>query len=319
MDAVERLSNESPTYALDVLTLVESIVEDPEVILRMQVDKLKTQKLQELKAAGVEYEERMQELDKVEHPKPNLEFLLDSFSLFSKDHPWVSREVLKPKSIAREMLESLQSFSGYVKEYGLSRSEGLLLRYLSEVYKTLQQTIPELARTPEVDEVIEYLGTLVRGVDSSLIDEWERLRNPSYVPKESAAEEEGGADDITRNTRLFTALVRNHLFSMLRALQDGDYETILDLVEDGELTPDAPSLERAVRPLFDEGHSIQLDADGRSPRNTVIEPIGDYWQVTQNILVEGEVSEYTIRGRVDLVRSARERRPVLLLDHVGAG
>jgi hypothetical protein len=319
VDAVERLSTESPTYALDVLTLVESIVEDPEVILRMQVDKLKTQKLLELKAAGVEYEERMQELDKVEHPKPNLEFLLDSFSAFSKDHPWVSREVLKPKSIAREMLESLQSFSGYVKEYGLSRSEGLLLRYLSEVYKTLQQTIPELARTPEVDEVIEYLGTLVRGVDSSLIDEWERLRNPTYVPKDRADDEEGAADDITRNTRLFTALVRNHLFSMLRALQERDYETILDLVEPGDLLPDAPSLERAVRPLFDEGLAIQLDADGRSPRNTVVEPAGDVWHVTQNILVDGEVSEYTIRGRVDLVRSARERRPVFLIDHVGVG
>jgi superfamily II RNA helicase len=319
VDAVERLSTESPTYALDVLTLVESIVEDPEVILRMQVDKLKTQKLLELKAAGVEYEERMQELDKVEHPKPNLEFLLDSFSTFSKDHPWVSREVLKPKSIAREMLEGLQSFSGYVKEYGLSRSEGLLLRYLSEVYKTLQQTIPELSRTPEVDEVIEYLGTLVRGVDSSLIDEWERLRNPTYVPKESATDEESAADDITRNTRLFTALVRNHLFSMLRALQERDYETILDLVEAGDLLPDAPSLERAIRPLFDEGLAIQLDADGRSPRNTVVEPVGDVWHVTQNILVDGEVSEYTIRGRIDLVRSARERRPVFLIDHVGAG
>jgi superfamily II RNA helicase len=320
VDAVERLSPESPTYALDVLTLVESIVEDPEVILRMQVDKLKTQKLLELKAAGVEYEERMQELDKIEHPKPNLEFLLDSFAAFSKDHPWVSREVLRPKSIAREMLESLQSFSGYVKEYGLSRSEGLLLRYLSEVYKTLQQTIPELSRTPELEEVIEYLGTLVRGVDSSLIDEWERLRDPTYVPKESAAEDEGAADDITKNTRLFTALVRNLLFSMLRAFQERDYETILDLVEPGDLVPDAPSLEHAMRPLFDEGLSIQLDAEARSPRNTVIEPgrSGEVWHVTQNILVDGEVSEYTIRGRVDLVRSGRERRPVFLLDHVGA-
>ena len=90
-------------------------------------------------------------------------------------------------------------------------------------------------------------------------------------------------------------------------------------MEDGELAPDAAGLERAIRPLFDEGHAIQLDADGRSPRNTVIEPAGDAWQVTQNILVNGEVSEYTVRGRVDLVRSARERRPVFLLDHVGAG
>src|SRR6202012_451677 len=105
-------------------------------------DKLKGQKVAELKAAGVEYEERMAELEKVEHPNPNLEFLNESFAAFAHDHPWVAREVLKPKSIAREMLESLQSFSGYIKEYGLTRSEGLLLRYLSEVYKTLSQSIP---------------------------------------------------------------------------------------------------------------------------------------------------------------------------------
>lgn len=318
VDAVERLSQESPTYALDVLTLVEAIIEDPEFILRQQVDKLKTQKLQELKAAGVEYEARMEELEKIEPPKPNLEFLLDSFALFSKDHPWVSREVLRPKSVAREMIENLYSFSGYVKEYGLARSEGLLLRYLSEVYKTLEQTIPELARTPELEEVIYYLGTLVRGVDSSLLDEWERLRNPNYVPSESGALDESPVDDITKNTRLFTALVRNHLFSILRAFQSRDYESVLDFVEEGEIAPDALLLERAMRPLFEEGHSIQLDAEARSPRNTTIEPDGDYWYVTQNILVDGEVSEYTVRGRIDLLRSAEARRPVFLLDQVGA-
>src|SRR6187549_989924 len=171
VDAVERLDRESPSYALDVLTLVESICEDPDVVLRQQVDKLKGQKVGELKAAGVEYEERMAELEKVEHPKPNVEFMTSSFAAFASDHPWVVREALKPKSIARQMVEMLQPFGAYVKEYGLARSEGLLLRYLSEVYKTLRQSIPEPARTPELDDATAYLGSLVRSVDSSLLDE----------------------------------------------------------------------------------------------------------------------------------------------------
>jgi hypothetical protein len=317
VDAVERLSPESPSYAFDVLTLVEAVVENPDVILRMQVDKLKTHKLAELKAAGVEYDERMAELDKIEHPQPNVEFLRDSFALFSKDHPWVSGEALKPKSVAREMLENLQSFSGYVKEYGLMRSEGLLLRYLSEVYKTLGQTIPELSRTPEVEEMLGYLRSLVRGVDSSLLDEWERLRNPSYVAPERAPEAES-ADDITRNTRLFTALIRNLLFSLLRALAQRDYDSVLDLCELGEFPASAGDVERAIFPLFDEGAGIQLDAAARSPQNTTIQAGPEFWQVTQNIVVSDEISEYTVRGRVDLARSAAERRPVFLLDHVGA-
>jgi superfamily II RNA helicase len=317
VDAVERLARESPSYALDVLTLVEAIVEDPEVILRAQVDKLKGQKVAELKAAGVEYEERMLELDKVEHPKPNLEFLNESFAAFAGEHPWVSREVLKPKSIAREMLESLQSFSGYIKEYGLARSEGLLLRYLTEVYKTLVQSIPELARSAELEELIETLGVLVRGVDSSLLDEWERLKNPAYVPSETA-EIEPARDDITQNTRVFTALIRNLLFSILRALQDRDYDTVLDLAEAGLSPLSAADLERAMRPFFEEGSAIQLDAQGRSPQNTQVSQGAEYWEVNQAILVNDEISEYAVRGRIDIARSAAERRPVFLLDQVGA-
>jgi len=317
VDAVERLDPESPSYALDVLGLVEAIVEDPDVILRAQVDKLKGQKVAELKAAGVEYEERMIELDKVEHPKPNAEFLYESFAAFEKEHPWVSREVLRPKSIAREMLESLQSFSGYIKEYGLSRSEGVLLRYLSEVYKTLIQSIPELARTPELEELIETLGTLVRGVDSSLLDEWERLKNPDFVSA-FTDEVEIARDDITQNTRVFTALIRNLLFSILRALQDRDYETVLDLAELGTFSGGPAEIERAIRPLFEEGFRIQLDAQGRSPTNTEITKMEPFWLVSQAILINDEVSEYSVRGRIDLVRSAAERRPVFLLDHVGA-
>jgi superfamily II RNA helicase len=319
VDAVERLDRDSPSYALDVVTLAESICEDPEVVLRQQVDKLKGEKVAELKAAGVEYEERMAELEKIEHPKPNAEFLYGAFEAFAKDHPWVSREVLKPKSVAREMIENLHSFSGYIKEYGLSRSEGLLLRYLSEVYKTLMQTLPTLSRTEELDDIIVHLGTLVRGVDSSLLDEWERLRDPSYTPVASGDEHvEAPRQDITTDARRFTALIRNLMFGILRAIEYGDYETIADLAEPGELDLAIPELQRRIKPFYQGNEHIQLDANARNPINLRVDVDTDYWTVTQAILAGDEITEYSLRGRIDLARSRSERRPVLLLDHLGA-
>ena len=319
VDAVERLDREGPSYALDVLTLVESICEDPDVVLRQQVDKLKGQKVAELKAAGVEYDERMAELEKIEHPKPNAEFLYGAFEAFSKEHPWVAREVLKPKSIAREMMENLHSFSGYIKEYGLSRSEGLLLRYLSEVYKTLNQTIPTLARTEQVDDIILYLGTLIRGVDSSLLDEWERLRYSAYQAAASADEPvDAKVEDITTDARRFTALIRNLMFGLLRAIEAGDYETVADLAEPGQLELVVTDLQARIKPFYQEHEHIQLDANARSPKNLTVEQGPEFWTVSQAILVGDEITEYSVRGRIDLARSRAERRPVLLFDHLGA-
>ncbi|MGC4093926.1 MAG: DUF3516 domain-containing protein [Polyangiaceae bacterium] len=312
VDAVERLDKESDSYALDVLTLVEAIIEDPEVVLARQVDKLKGEKVAELKAAGVEYDDRMAELEKVEHPKPNLEFLQESFGLFAKDHPWVSRESLRPKSVAREIVESFYSFSGYIKDYGLARSEGTLLRYLSDVYKTLLQTVPEGARTPELEDLIVSFGALVRGVDSSLLDEWERLRDPSRA----RASDVELLEEPALSPRTLTAMLRNLMFSFLRAIRMRDFESALDLVEASD-NPYAPSdLERAAQPLYAEAE-FQLDQAARAPQNTQIERDSEFWHVTQNILIEGEISEYVVRGRLDVERSMQERRAVLILDHFG--
>jgi superfamily II RNA helicase len=287
--------------------------------LRQQVDKLKGQKVAELKAAGVEYDDRMAELEKVEHPKPNLEFLQNAFEAFAKEHPWVAREVLKPKSVAREIVENLHSFSGYIKEYGLSRSEGLLLRYLSEVYKTLNQTIPELARTEELDDIILQLGTLIRGVDSSLLDEWERLRDPAYQPAVQADEAAHVVvENITTDARRFTALIRNLMFGILRAIEYGDYETVSDLAEPGQLELLVPELQRRIKPFYTDNEHIQLDANARNPENLTVEIGADFWKVSQAILANDEVTEYSLRGRIDIARSITERRPVFLLDHLGA-
>jgi hypothetical protein len=252
--------------------------------------------------------------------------LYGAFEAFAKDHPWVAREVLKPKSVAREIVEHLHSFSGYIKEYGLSRSEGLLLRYLSEVYKTLVQTIPELSRTQELDDIILQLGTLVRAVDSSLLDEWERLRDRELVGRvdvdaaaaTSDAASEPARQDITSDARRFTALIRNLMFGLLRAIEYGDYETIPDLVEAGELELAVPELQGRIKPFYQEHEHIQLDANARNPLHLSVTMGPEFWVVRQAILAEDEVSPYSLRGRVDLARSRAERRPVVLLDHLGS-
>ena len=174
------LDPDAETRTLDLLTLVESILENPAAILRRQLNKLKDEAVAEMKAAGVEYEERMAELEKLEHPKPLADFVYATFNDFADRHPWVGEENVRPKSIAREMFETYLSFADYVREYGLERMEGLLLRHLSSVYKVLRQTVPDGMKTDEVVEMELYLRDLVRRVDSSLLEEWERMRDPDF-------------------------------------------------------------------------------------------------------------------------------------------
>ena len=176
IDTLNLLDPMSETYALDVLTLVESILESPDLVLRKQLDRVKTERMREMKEAGMEYEERMEELEKCEYPKPLREFIYTTFNEFSDRHPWVGTENIRPKSVAREMYETFQSFAEYVRDYELQRAEGLLLRYLSDVYRALIQTVPQSARNDELDVITEYFASIVRSVDSSLIDEWERIR-----------------------------------------------------------------------------------------------------------------------------------------------
>ncbi len=176
LETLPQLDPEDGDYALNVLSLVEAIVEDPGAVLRKQVDKLKGELVAELKAEGVEYEERMERLMEVEHPKPGKEFIYTTYNEFVVKHPWARDAGVRPKSVAREMVERHESFEDYVKRYGLERSEGVLLRYLSEVYKVLEQTVPPALRNDEIDAAAELLESTVRGVDSSLLDEWRNLR-----------------------------------------------------------------------------------------------------------------------------------------------
>ena len=175
VEALGVLDPDDEGYPSDVLSVIESVLENPRPVIAAQIERLRSDLLGELKAQGVPYEERMERLAAVEHPKPLREFLYGSFDIFRQHHPWVEGDNVRPKSIAREMHERAMNFGEYVNHYGLKRSEGLLLRYLSDAYRALVQNVPAERRTPPLDELTGWLGALVRGVDSSLLDEWERL------------------------------------------------------------------------------------------------------------------------------------------------
>jgi hypothetical protein len=324
LDVIPVLDRESDTYALDVLTFVESILEDPEAILRRQLDKLKTEKVAELKAAGVEYDDRMAELEKLEYPKPNRELVYGTFNEFARKHPWVKTENIRPKSIAREMVESVMSFTEYVREYGLERIEGTLLRYLSDVYKTLVQTVPAWAKDERVDEIIVTFGAVVRQVDSSLLDEWERLRNPHELFEPTPEREElepAGSLDVTKDEKAFTVLVRNEIFRLVRALSRRDWAEAARIVarspelEGGE----SIRIEQALAPFFAAHRSLRVDPEARSPKHTTIERASGAadWRVRQVLLDSEEDNDWFFDVTIDLGRSREAARPILTLERIG--
>ncbi|MYJ35570.1 MAG: DUF3516 domain-containing protein [Acidimicrobiaceae bacterium] len=177
VEAISVLDPEAPDYHLQALSVAESVLEDPLAVLLAQRDAARDELMTRMKEEGVEYEERMARLAEVTWPKPEAEFIEPAFDTFARHHPWVGHLRPSPKSVVRDMVEHADTFNQYVSRYGLKRSEGLVLRYLTDCYKALVQTVPAAAVDDRLAEVSEWLGELVREVDSSLLDEWERLRS----------------------------------------------------------------------------------------------------------------------------------------------
>jgi hypothetical protein len=328
LDTLHLLDVQAPDYAMDLLTLVESILENPELILRKQLDRLKGKKVAEMKMAGIEYEQRMVELEKLEYPKPLRDFVYETFNAFTDRHPWVGQEAIRPKSIAREMFEEYRTFADYIREYELQRAEGLLLRHLNSVYKVLAQTVPDGAKTEEVREMELYLGAMLRQVDSSLLEEWERMRNPAYQATETEAPKLPGEDDPVRNTKAFTAAIRNRVFVFLRCLVAADWEGAFDLLledafepRDGEGEPwSAGRLKSTFEAFLGERGALRLDPEGRNARHTYVVPdeAGRTWRV-QQMLVDAEgLNDWVVELDVDIEASREEKVPVMDLVRLGA-
>jgi uncharacterized protein DUF3516 len=328
-----RLDPESPAYALDVLTLVESILENPELILRKQLDRIQDRAVAQMKAEGVEYEQRMAELEKLEYPKPLRDFVYETFNAFADRHPWVGEENIRPKSIAREMYENFRSFAEYVLDYELQRSEGLLLRHLSSVYKVLSQTVPDGLKNDAVGEAELYLRTLLRQVDSSLADEWERMRDPDYRPFALGASRgekprrhaETAAPDITRDVKGFTAAIRTRIFTFLRAWAIGHHAAAFDALDppppariDGD--PWSPERLVSAREAYLVDHEgVRFDPEARNVRHTHLSSSDDgrVWRV-QQVLVDPELhNDWMVEFEVDLAASRAAGQPVLWLRSAG--
>ena len=323
LEAVGVLDRASPVYALDVLTLVEAICENPDAVLRKQLDQLKTAKMAEMKAAGVEYEERIAQLEALEWPKPNRDFIYATFNDFAERHPWVGQDNVRPKSIAREMYEGFTAFNDYVRSLGLERSEGVLLRYLSQVFKTLEQTVPAAARTDEVLDVIAHLRSLLRDVDSSLLEEWEALADPTRRPAKAAARAAIAPVDPAAERRATVAGIRAELHKLVGALARRDFAAAARLcapvVEEGEGQPwTAERLTEAMAPFWAEHAALLTTPDARRPDRTRIDEIGTGKFRAQQVLVDGEGDEdWSLDCIVDLTRPRPDGGPLIELQRIG--
>jgi hypothetical protein len=330
LDTLPLLDQADPDYPLQVISLAEAILENPDAILRKQVDRLKSELMAELKAEGADFEERILRLEEVEWPKPGQDFIYGTFNRFCETHPWVDKETIRPKSVARELVESWASFEDYVKRYGLERSEGVLLRHLSDVHRVLEQTVPPAAKTPELEDAIAFLESAVRGVDSSLLDEWRRLLDPETTPPDSGAATPPPPTRpiaLTRDPAAFTRLVRAAVFALLQSLERRDWDTVLDLLDDPGNAAGVPwtprSLEEALRPFRESRGFLRFDPAARSLVHTRIRTAdpdsadAGCWRLEQTLVDPEEENDWMAVFRIDLRRSDEERRVCLRLESVG--
>jgi superfamily II RNA helicase len=291
--ALDLFPPESETYALDVVSLVEAILENPGPVLHAQTNKARGELVAELKAAGVEYEERMERLAEVTYPQPLLAVLGPAYEIYASSHPWVHDHPLQPKSVVRDLWERAMTFADYVQFYELARVEGTLLRYLSDAYKALVQTVPESAKTELLYDLTEWLGELVRQVDSSLLDEWESLAHPGDEVAPVAAADHA-PPPVTANVRAFRVLVRNQLFRRVEAAARRR------LAELHGLDPEVPWAE-ALEAYFGEHDAIGTGPDARGPAYFALDESGGRtWKVVQTFDDPAGHRDWAITATVDL-------------------
>lgn len=315
--AFDLLDPESPSYALDMVSVVESTLDDPRQILAAQQNKARGEAVAQMKADGVEYEERMERLMDVEYPKPLEELLFHAYGLYRKSHPWVGDHPLSPKSVIRDMYERAMTFTEFTSFYELARTEGIVLRYLASAFKALDHTVPDDLKSEDFEDIIAWLGEMVRQVDSSLLDEWEQLANPEVETAEQAAERADQVRPVTANARAFRVLVRNAMFRRVEL-------AALDKVEElGEMDADSgwdvDAWGEAMDAYWDEYDELGTGPDARGPKLLQIQEDAEHglWKVRQTFADPNGDHDWGISAEVDLAASDEEGRAVVRVTDVG--
>jgi len=289
-------------------------------LLYRQEDRIKGEVVAALKAEGVPYEERVRQLEEVSYPKPNADFIYGSFNQFAERHPWVRQENIRPKGIARELFETYSGFNDYVRLNGLARSEGVLLRYLGQVYSTLFQNVPEWARTDEIYDMLAYFRTLFLGVDSSLLNEWEnRLEARPLAEGVKAAEPEPPELDLAFDARALRARVRAELHRLLRALSEKNWTDAEAAVQEHPDDPwDAGRFERALAPFYQEYEELEFSHRARLAEYTQLNPLGERrWEAVQILLDPDDDNLWCIEAEVDLTGEKDPQGCLLRLRRIG--
>ncbi|MEU1309351.1 DUF3516 domain-containing protein [Streptomyces cinnamoneus] len=313
----ELLDPESPSYALDMVSVVESTLDDPRQILAAQQNKARGEAVAAMKADGVEYEDRMERLMDVSYPKPLEELLSHAYDLYRKSHPWVGDHPLSPKSVIRDMYERAMTFTEFTSHYDLARTEGIVLRYLAGAYKALDHTVPDDLKSEDFEDLIAWLGEMVRQVDSSLLDEWEQLANPEEESAEEAQDRADQVKPVTANARAFRVLVRNAMF---RRVELAALDNVAELGEmDAESGWDEDRWGEAMDAYWDEYEELGTGPDARGPKLLQIEerPQDGLWRVRQTFADPNGDHDWGISAEVDLTASDEEGRAVVRVTDVG--
>ena len=313
--AIELLDPASDTFVLDVVSVIEATLDAPRQILGAQLSKAKAEAVAQMKAEGIEYEERMELLEEISYPQPLAELLEHAFEVYARSNPWAADAHLSPKSVVREMWERAMTFREYVSTYGLTRSEGAVLRYLSDAFKALRSGVPAAARTDEVVDVVEWLGELVRQVDSSLLDEWEALTDPDEGAVAEVAVP-ARPRPLTGNARAFTAMVRNALFHRVQLWSRRRWYDLGEL--DASSGWDADRWGEAVQAYFAEHDELPTGADARGPALLIVDKSQPrLWRVRQILDDPAGDHDWGFDAEVDLDASDEEGHAVLRLVDAG--
>lgn len=294
--ALELLDPESETYTYDIISMVEATLEDPRQVLRAQERKAKDAAMAAMKADGVEYEERLDRIAEVTYPRPLRELLFAAFDKYCESVPWARDYYVRPKSVLRDMLESAADFKGYIQKLGIMRYEGALLRYLSEAYRALDRTLPFDKRSEEMEDIIAWLGLVVRSVDSSLVDEWEQ------AGQELDERPPAAKDAVVSDRRGLTVLVRNALFRRVRLAAADDAEALGEA--DAENGFPSHKWRTALDEYYDAHEDILIDADARSMAFLAIDESDEetehLWHVQQTFSDPEGDHDFAIRADVNL-------------------
>lgn len=310
--ALELLDPESDSYALDVISAVEATLENPFAVLRVQERRARDEAMRVMKDEGLEYDERMDRLQEITYPQPLKDLLVPAFLRYCTDVPWAADYSLQCKSVVRNMLETASSFSEYTSSMGLARSEGTLLRYLSDAYRALSRTVPRDKRDEQLDTIIDWLDVVVRSVDSSLVDEWEAAAGSTQEKNEDTQTTPPVIDVIAAHKKGLTTLVRNALFKRVQYIDLDDASALGEL--DSAWGMPVHEWEDALDDFYDEHDGLLTTADARSSKFFMIddkqEKTHHRWHVRQILCdIEGDY-DWAIDGIVDL-DSTREQGDVV--------